>query len=99
MLRTIRVPRQDGEEDYLFGARPVRFGHKLRRELCVAFDDVRLAPDLDALPMRVVDQEQLGLGIFGKVADRDVLPVASEIGEAETRAMRSLNNTAICCGA
>jgi hypothetical protein len=33
--------------------------------------------------MHVVDEEEIGLRIVGEIAERDVLPVADEIGEAD----------------
>ena len=62
---------------------PVALRHQLRRERGVVFHDARLAPDLDAPAVRVVDQKEIGLGIVGKIALRDELPVAGEVGEGD----------------
>ena len=78
VLRTVRVPGGNGEEDHLFGARLVAFRHQLCDQLGVAFDDARLAPNLDAPPVRIIDQEEIGLRIVGEIAVRDVLPVAAK---------------------
>jgi len=55
--------RGHGEQERLLGARLVALGHQRLHDLRVVLDDPRLAPDLDALSMRVVDQEQEGLRV------------------------------------
>ena len=64
MLRAVGVPGRDGEQDHLFGPRTVVCGHQSRRKFGVALDDAGSAPDLDAPPMGIVDQEQIGLRVF-----------------------------------
>ena len=50
-------------------------------ERIVTFDNAGVAPNLDALPLRVVDQKQMRLRIVFEVTLRDVLPIASKIDE------------------
>ncbi len=83
MLRAIGIPGRDGEQDDLLGARLVVLRHQLRHQLGIVLDDARRAPDLDALPCGIVDQEQESLGVVGQIALRDELPVAGEIGKAD----------------
>src|SRR5262249_31751587 len=83
MLRAIGVPGVNGEQDHLLGTRLVALWHQPRDQIRVAFDDPRLAPDLYAGTLRVVDQEQVGFGIVGEIALRNVLPVAGEIDEGD----------------
>jgi hypothetical protein len=42
-------------------------------------------PDFDALLVLIIDQEQLRLGIFRKIAGGDVLPIAGEIDKPDGR--------------
>ena len=67
MLRTIRVPGENLEQDRLLGPRLVSLGHQHRRQLGVTFHDARLAPDLDAPAMRIVDQEKMGFGMSARL--------------------------------
>ena len=60
MLRTIGVPGGDLEHDDLFTTGAIVFRHQPRQQDLVIFDRCR-APDLDALGVGIVDQEQLGL--------------------------------------
>ncbi len=84
MLRTIGVPRGNCEEDRPLGARLVPFRRQLGHQLRIAFDDVGLAPNFYAPPPpRVIDQKEVGLGVVREIAERDVLPVAGEIGKAD----------------
>src|SRR5260370_29844199 len=83
MPRTIRVPGGNDEKNHMLGARLVAFWHQLCCQLRIAFDDARLAPDLDALPVRIIDQEQVRSGIVREIAKRDILPIASEIDKAD----------------
>ena len=83
MLRAVRVPGLDGEDDGLLGARLVALGEQRGGERGIVLDRARRAPDLHPHAVGVVHQEQRGLGIVGEIAGRDVLAVAAEIGEAE----------------
>src|SRR5262245_41297694 len=83
VLRAIRVPGGDGEQDDLFGTRLVAVGHQLCRQPGVTFDDTRLAPNLDPLPFRIIDQEQMGPRVVCEIALRDVLAVAGKVDEAD----------------
>src|SRR5262249_5029089 len=68
VLRTILIPCGNGEQNDLFGARLVPLRHQLCDQLSVAFDDARFAPNLDALPLCIVDEKQLGLRIVRQIA-------------------------------
>ncbi len=81
VLRAVGVPRRDREQDRLLRPRLVALRHQARDERVIVLDHARLAPDLHAAAMRIVDQKQMRLGIFREIAERDVLPVAGEIGE------------------
>ena len=83
VLGAIRVPGGDGKEDRLLGPCLVSLGHQHRRQLGVTFHDPRLATDLDAPAMRVVDHEEMSLGIVGEIALGNVLLVAGEFCEAD----------------
>src|SRR5882757_10047442 len=83
MLWAIGVPGCHLNQERLFGPRPIALGHELRDQGAVTFDHPSLAPDLHPLAVRIVDQEQVDLGIVGKVALRDILPVAGEVCERD----------------
>ena len=83
VLRAIRIPGRNGEEKHLLGPGAVIFRHQPLQELAVILDDARLAPDLDPLAVDIVDQEKMRLRILGEIAERDILPVAREIGKAD----------------
>src|SRR5262249_54365273 len=57
VLRAIGTPCRNSEQNYLLGPRPIAFRHQLSHQLCVAFDDARRAPNLDALAMRIIDKK------------------------------------------
>src|SRR5262249_28979422 len=59
----------------------------------IVLDDVRLAPDLHALPGAVVDQEEKPLGVLAEIALGDVLPVAGEIGKADRPVVEHLEKS------
>ena len=67
----------------LLAARLAVLRHQVGQQRGVVLDDARLAPELDALPIGVVDQEQMGLRILGEVALRDELPVAAKVREGD----------------
>ena len=79
----LRIPGRDREQHHLLRPRLVAFRHQPVHQLGIVLDDARFAPDLDALPVRIVDQEQMRLGIVGQIALGDVLPVAGKIGEGD----------------
>ena len=83
VLRAIRIPGLHREQDHLLGPRLVVFGHQPCRQRRIPFDHPRLAPDLDALPERIVDEEEIRLGIFSEIARRDILPVSGKIDESD----------------
>ena len=67
----------------MLGTRFVTVRHQLRSQFRIAFDDPRFSPNLDAAPVRIVDQEDVGLGVVREIALRDELPVAGIIDEAD----------------
>src|SRR6476646_6114825 len=69
VLRAIRVPGRDGEENDLLRACLVAFRHQPCHQRGVALDGTCLAPELDAPPMCVVDQEEISLGILRQIAE------------------------------
>jgi len=83
MLRAVHVPRFELKQNGSFhfaGVRGIAEPFFQRR---IAFDDRRLAPEFHALAVRVVHQEDEGLRVFRQIAERNVLAVAAEVGEAE----------------
>ena len=68
VLLAVRIPGRDREQDHLLAARLVAFRHQPVQQLGIVLDDRRLAPDLDAPAVRIVDQEQMRLRIVGEVA-------------------------------
>src|ERR1043166_4190925 len=83
VLGAIGVPGGNGEEDHLLGTGAVAFRHQLRGQIGCALDDARRAPNLHALAVGVVDQEQKGICVVREIPERDVLAVAGVIDEAE----------------
>ena len=83
MLRAVRIPGLDREQHDLLGPRLVAFRHQPLHQRGIVLDDARLAPDLDALAVRIVDQEQMRLGVVGQIAAGDILPVAGKIGKGD----------------
>jgi hypothetical protein len=77
------IPGGNRKQDHLLGARFVTIWHQLRDQPNITLDDASLALYLDALAIGIVDQEQMRLGAVGKIALRNVLPVAGEIGESD----------------
>ena len=67
----------------LLAARLAVLRHQVGQQRGVVLDDARLAPQLDALPRGVVDQEQMGLRILGEIALRDELPIAAKVREGD----------------
>jgi len=53
-------------------------------------DDRDAAQDLQAAPVRVVDQDQRGPVVMGQVADADVLAVAGKVGKGQRGAIHYL---------
>src|SRR5262245_40539985 len=79
----VNVPGFDREQDNAFGKRLIALVEKALDQSRVIFDHAGLAPDLDALTSRGVEQEQKGAVVLGQIGERDVLPVAAIIGKAE----------------
>src|SRR5262249_8974202 len=84
MLRAVGIPGRDGEQDQLLRPSPIVRRHQPRRQLALTLHDAGSTPYFDPLTLGVVDQEQVGLGIVGKVARGDVLPIAGEIDKAKS---------------
>ena len=83
VLVAVHVPGFDLEDD-----RPLDFAGILRvaklvEQFRIVVDNLGRAPELDALAIRVVHQEDKRFGIFRKVAEGDVLSIAAEVGEGE----------------
>ncbi len=83
VLRAIGTPSGDVEQHHLFSPRPIPFGHQPGGQVSVAFHHPRRAPNLDAPPVGIVDQEQTGPRVFGQIARCDELPVASIVDKAD----------------
>ena len=83
MLRTVRIPGSDGKQDNLLRTGSIARRHQLLDEVRIVFHHARFPPDLHALTVLVVDQEQEGLGVLGKIALRDELPVPREVDKAD----------------
>ena len=82
VLGTVDVPGFDGEDDGpLDLARIVRVTQPLQ-QLGIILDHPGGAPQLDPLLVGVVHQEDERFGVLRQVAERDVLAVAAEVGEA-----------------
>src|SRR5215471_1105470 len=83
VTRAVDVPGGHVEEDDPLGP-PFRFWRqKPLDERRVVLDHTRATPDLDPALPRVVHEEQEGAIVLRQIAERDVLPVASEVDEAE----------------
>src|SRR5215470_2221794 len=65
MLRTVRIPGRNGEQDHLLGASTIARRHQSCGQLAIAFNDAGSTPYFDTLTLGVVDEEQVGLGIVG----------------------------------
>ena len=59
-------------------------------EIGVVLHHLGRAPDLDAAAVGVVDQEQEGAAVLLQIAERDVLPVAAQIGKAQRPLVQDL---------
>src|SRR5712691_12110622 len=94
MLRTVCVPGRDGEEERLFWPRPIARRHQPGDQTRIVFDDARFSANLDASPVSVIDQKEIGLRIVGQIAKRDVLAVAGEIGKADRPVVEHLEKAA-----
>ena len=69
---------------HYFGTRLIALRHEFIRQFSITFDIARFTPNLHSSSLRIIDQKQMGLGIFCEVALRDVLPIAREIDEADS---------------
>ena len=83
VLRAVGVPGLDLEQDHLLGARLVALGPEAREQRGIVLHHAGAAPQLHAPALRVVHDEDEGLGVLGQVAGGDVLAVALEVGEAQ----------------
>ena len=78
----------DVEHDRPFRARPVVRVDETIEESRVVFHDLRPTPDLDALLIRIVHEEDVGLIVLGQVPDADVLPVSGVVRKGERPVVR-----------
>ena len=76
-------PRPNPEYEDLLAARLAILRHQVGQQRSVVLDDARFPPELDALAIGVVDQEQMGFRILGEVALSDELPIAAKVGEGD----------------
>ena len=83
VLRAVHVPRLDREQDRPLHLAGVRRVAELLQQGRVPLDHAGGAPHLHPPAVRVVHQEEERLRVLGQVAQRDVLAVAAEVGEAE----------------
>ena len=76
VLRTVRVPSVDLEQDRCLRMplRPVR--HQAPVQGRIILDDARSTPDLDAPAMHIIHKKQKSLRVLGKIANRDVLTIS-----------------------
>src|SRR5471032_3258496 len=83
VLRAVGVPGLDGEHDR--APRPGLVGgiDQPLHQLDVALDDPRAAPQLDPLLRGEVQDEDVGAIVLLEMTERDVLPIAGEVGESE----------------
>ena len=81
VLGAVDVPGLDLEQDRLLGCGPVRVGKCSSR--AGSSSTVRARPQTLIRRGGIVHEEEEGVRIFREVADRDVLPVAAKVGEAE----------------
>ena len=97
MLRAVGVPGLDPEQDRLVGRGPSASGIGWRQQALdergIVVDHLGRAPQLDATAVGVVDQEQEGAAIVLQIAQRDVLPVAAQIGKAQRPLVQHLQET------
>lgn len=83
VLRAVCIPRQHVYENDALNPRFVADALKARIEICIVFDHTGVSPDLDPLSIGVVDQKEMSLRIVTKITDRNVLPVAGEVGKSD----------------
>lgn len=80
MRRAVRRPLRNVHDDDLIGPLPARSQPLDERRV---FAHLGGAPDLHALAVRVVHQDEVHLRVLGEVAEREVLPVPAQIRERE----------------
>src|SRR6266702_366542 len=83
VLRTVDVPGLHLEEDGALRARGVPRGREAAEQRRITLDHPRPAPELHSPPLRIVHREEEGPLVLGEVAEGDILPIASKVGEAE----------------
>ena len=81
MLGTIHVPGGDLKQDSPLGRDRILRVSQLFDKITIPFNDARLTPESNATTVSVIHQEDEGQRILGQVAQRDVLPIAAEVGE------------------
>lgn len=83
MLRTIGVPGGNLKQHNLLRPRPVILRHELCQQFHITFNNAGLTPDFNPPPVGIVNEKQIGLGIFREIAKCDVLFIAREIRKTD----------------
>ena len=91
MLGAIDVPGVDAKQDGALGPRPVSGVGQPGEQLRIVLDHARATPDFDAAAVGEIEQEQKSAVVLRKIAQRDVLPVAGVVGEAERPVVEHLD--------
>ena len=89
VLLAIHVPRLDREQNRPLDFAGIRRIAELLQQVRIVLNHARRAPELDPLAVGVIHQEDKRLRILGQIAERDVLPVAAEVGERQAYARRA----------
>ena len=63
------------------------------QQVRIALDELRRAPDLDAMTIRIVHEEHERLVFLAQVADGDVLGVSGEVRQAEGVVVQHLDES------
>jgi hypothetical protein len=83
MLTAVSVPCRHCEEDRLLRSCIVSLREKSCDEIGIAFDNLRVAPDLHTLLVPIIYQKEVGLWIVRQIPEGDVLPITDEVGETD----------------
>lgn len=98
VLWAVHVPGLDGEQDRSFDA-----AWKLRilqsfKQFRIVFHNSSRTPEFDTTAVDVIHQEDKRLGIIRQVSQRDVLSVASKVGESDDGLVQQLIELALVLG-